>query len=161
MGEMPRETTVERVLELMRDHLNPAMVERLRVEVAGAASQLAFVAPERTLAQMVANLVRNADEAECEAGRDGAVELRVDAEAAFRFVVLDRGHGMPAALAANPGTPFVTTKAGRGGLGLGLYLVRAFAERTGGTLSVRDRVGGGTEVTLTVARNAVTQLEVR
>ena len=161
MGEMPRETTVERVLELMRDHLNPAMVERLRVEVAGAASQLAFVAPERTLAQMVANLVRNADEAECEAGRDGAVELRVDAEAAIRFVVLDRGHGMPAALAANPGTPFVTTKAGRGGLGLGLYLVRAFAERTGGTLSVRDRVGGGTEVTLTVARNAVTQLEVR
>ena len=114
-----------------------------------------FLTPERTLAQMVANLVRNADEAERDAGVAGGLELRVEVDTSVRFVVMDRGHGMPAALASNPGTPFVTTKAGRGGLGLGLYLVRSFAERTGGSLGIRSRLGGGTEVVLTVPRNAI------
>ena len=122
-------------------------------------ARLSFLTPERTLAQMVANLVRNADEAERDAGVAGELELRVEVDTSVRFVVMDRGHGMPPALAANPGTPFVTTKAGRGGLGLGLYLVRSFAERTGGSLTLRGRDGGGTEVVLTVPRNAVAQAE--
>jgi two-component system sensor histidine kinase RegB len=155
MGEMPQASTAERVLELMREHLSPATVARLRVEMEPSMARLSFLTPERTLAQMVANLVRNADEAERDAGVAGGLELRVEVDTSVRFVVMDRGHGMPAALASNPGTPFVTTKAGRGGLGLGLYLVRSFAERTGGSLGIRSRVGGGTEVVLTVPRNAI------
>lgn len=159
MGEMPRESSVERVLELMREHLSLSTLARLRMNAEPAAARVAFLTPERTLAQMVANLVRNADEAERDAGVTGGLELRVNVESAVSFVVMDRGHGMPAALASNPGTPFVTTKAGRGGLGLGLYLVRSFAERTGGSLTIRSRGGGGTEVVLTVPRNAVAPTE--
>lgn len=155
MGEMPQASTAERVLELMREHLSPATVARLRVEMEPSMARLSFLTPERTLAQMVGNLVRNADEAERDAGVAGGLELRVEVDTSVRFVVMDRGHGMPAALASNPGTPFVTTKAGRGGLGLGLYLVRSFAERTGGSLGIRSRVGGGTEVVLTVPRDAI------
>ena len=159
MGEMPQASTAERVLELMRENLAPATVGRLRVEMEPSMARLSFLTPERTLAQMVANLVRNADEAERDAGVGGELELRVEVDTSVRFVVMDRGHGMPPALAANPGTPFVTTKAGRGGLGLGLYLVRSFAERTGGSLTIRGRDGGGTEVVLTLPRNAVAQAE--
>lgn len=155
MGEMPRNSSVERVLELMREHLAPATMERLRLEVAPEVGQAQLVAPERTLAQMVANLVRNADEAELDAGVTGGLTLRVDAERTVNFVVLDRGHGMPPSLASSVGTPFATTKASRGGLGLGLYLVRSFADRTGGSLTVRGRIGGGTEVVLTVPRNTI------
>jgi two-component system sensor histidine kinase RegB len=53
MGEMPRNSSVERVLELMREHLAPATMERLRLEVAPEVGQAQLVAPERTLAQMV------------------------------------------------------------------------------------------------------------
>ena len=39
-----------------------------------------------------------------------------------------------------------------GGLGLGLYICRQIAEAHGGTLELRPRPGGGTEVALTLPR---------
>ena len=51
-------------------------------------------------------------------------------------------------LTARVGEPFVTTKPDGAGLGLGLFLARAFAEQMGGALSVRSAVGRGTSVVL-------------
>ena len=39
--------------------------------------------------------------------------------------------------------PFFTTKAARGGMGLGTFLARAFAERLGGSLVFESETGQG------------------
>ena len=72
-----------------------------------------------------------------------------------RIVVKDNGPGVKDDVAARVFEPFVTTKAHQGGLGLGIYLARAYAERTGGYLLFHARAGGGADVELCLARDAV------
>ena len=65
-----------------------------------------------------------------------------------RLEVVDHGHGMAPDTAARAGEPFFTTKPYGAGLGLGLFLARAFADQMGGTLTVQSVVGHGTSVVL-------------
>ena len=67
-------------------------------------------------------------------------------------VVRDEGSGIPFDVLRRAGEPFFTTKEAGRGFGLGLFLARVFAERCGGTLSLRsDR---GTTATLTLPLSA-------
>lgn len=157
VGEMPVRTTLQRVVDELRGSMAPALVERLRVSFDDDAAALGetLVVPVKTLAQMLHNLVRNAFDAHEDAGIDGSVELRIEASRQLCFHVLDRGAGFAPEVRAQLGEPFVTTKLERGGLGLGVYLARAYAERTGGYLLVQTRAGGGTDVELCLARDAL------
>jgi two-component system sensor histidine kinase RegB len=65
-----------------------------------------------------------------------------------RIEVRDRGAGMPLETRLRAGEPFFTTKEAGKGLGLGLFLVRTFAERSGGTLDFD--VGEGTTAILEI-----------
>lgn len=157
MGEMPVPTTPAQVIQTLQE-LGGAQV-RHACEIAfspPASAETAMVAPPRTLAQTLLNLVRNAWEAQPQGKLPGRVELAVSVDDALSFCVRDRGPGLPDSVRERFAQPFVSTKAGRGGLGLGLYLARAYAERVGGSLSYRDRQAGGTEVRLRLPRNAVT-----
>lgn len=144
MGEMPAPTTTSAVVERAVASLPPVLASRLDRDV----PDLQLVAPAATLAQMLHNLLRNA----LEASEDSPVELKVeDREGALRFVVADRGAGIAPEVNDKLGTPFVSTKAE--GLGLGIYLVRSYAERTGGEFELVPREGGGTLARLTVPRD--------
>ena len=59
----------------------------------------------------------------------------------LRIEVRDRGVGMSPDVRRRVGEPFYTTKEPGQGLGLGLFLTRAFAERTGGTLQFEGDKG--------------------
>ena len=63
-----------------------------------------------------------------------------------RLDVRDCGPGMSPEVLARAGEPFFTTRGTGRGLGLGLFLARVFAERSGGALSIAS--GAGTTVTL-------------
>jgi two-component system sensor histidine kinase RegB len=75
-----------------------------------------------------------------------------------RIEVQDRGVGMSPEVRRRAGEPFYTTKPPGGGLGLGLFLVRSFVERAGGTLEFNAEHGTTAIVELpAVAReNSVT-----
>jgi CheY-like chemotaxis protein len=65
-----------------------------------------------------------------------------------RLNVSDTGLGMDAATLARASEPFFTTKAPGQGTGLGLSMVRAFAEQTGGAMSIVRTSRAGTTISL-------------
>ncbi|WP_158258525.1 PAS domain-containing protein [Rhodopila globiformis] len=73
----------------------------------------------------------------------------------IRFQVTDSGSGMDAATLAHATEPFFTTKAPGVGTGLGLSMVKGFAEQSGGGLSLMSAPGQGTTVTLWLPEAAV------
>jgi signal transduction histidine kinase len=62
--------------------------------------------------------------------------------------VADTGCGIPPELLERVFEPFFSTKDERGGTGLGLSMVRWFAEQAGGVVELASAVGRGTTVTL-------------
>jgi PAS domain S-box-containing protein len=65
-----------------------------------------------------------------------------------RISVADTGVGMDAATLARASEPFFTTKPPGQGTGLGLAMVRGFAEQSHGGLSITSRPGVGTTVSI-------------
>lgn len=77
-------------------------------------------------------------------GSDGAEQVEVR--------ITDNGPGVRRDLVERLGEPFQTTKADRGGTGLGLYVSNLLAERMGGSLVLETVVGAGTSLCLTLPR---------
>lgn len=101
------------------------------------------------LVQMLVNPLVNAAQALAEAqaprrevtlraqtGRDGWVEL----------IIADTGPGFPPDVLPRLGEPYVTTRAGTGGTGLGLFVTRGLVAAHGGTMTLGNRPEGGAEV---------------
>jgi CheY-like chemotaxis protein len=66
--------------------------------------------------------------------------------------VRDDGSGIPPEALGRVFEPFFSTKGERGGTGLGLSMVRWFAEHSGGSAAIDSVVGQGTTVTLLLPR---------
>jgi two-component system sensor histidine kinase RegB len=103
------------------------------------------VLPPEAAAQALGALLRNAVEAD--------PEWNVSLDVARRgsrivFTVRDRGAGMSADVLRRVAEPFFTTKEPGAGMGLGVFLVRLFAERLGGELVYDSEPGAGTTATL-------------
>jgi two-component system sensor histidine kinase RegB len=160
------------LIGLLRGHVRPGQhreVVDLRAFVRGQAvrdlDHLGF-AGERLLPQgaelpqlvleagvghILKNLLTNAVEALGE--RPGRIEISVEAGSeVIEIAVRDDGSGIPAEVLEHLGEPFETTKAARGGTGLGLYVCTTLAAQMGGQLRIESLGGSGTRATLTLPR---------
>jgi two-component system sensor histidine kinase RegB len=94
----------------------------------------------------VRSLIKNALYASTD-GQDVRVTV-AQRDQAVRFEVRDDGFGMSPDVMARAGEPFYTTRPAGAGFGLGLFLVRTFADQWGGQFQLSSTVGAGTTVTL-------------
>ncbi len=143
-GESPARATVESIFAAVRAEL--AEPERLVTRGDGG---MIVEAPVRGLVTVLASLVANG----VQASKDATpVELSVLHDGPrVRFVVKDRGCGIPRAIRARVGEPFFTTKAPGRGMGLGVFLADAFARQCGGGLCIESTEDVGTTVALSLA----------
>jgi signal transduction histidine kinase len=105
-----------------------------------------ILANEPQLREAITNLVFNAVDAMPTGGRITIKTAVVDG--LVSIAVRDTGLGMTEHVKRHCLEPFFTTKADRGGSGLGLGMVNGIAQRHHGTLSIDSAVGLGTTVTL-------------
>jgi two-component system sensor histidine kinase RegB len=125
------------IAQLVRGRLTDAQQGRLHVEIAPdlEAPSVAGAA----LVQAISSLLKNAFDA---SDPGSGVWLRfARRDEMLRIEVRDGGVGMSPDVRRRVGEPFYTTKEPGRGLGLGLFLTRAYAERAGGTLQFESDIG--------------------
>jgi two-component system sensor histidine kinase RegB len=100
-------------------------------------------------------MIRNGIDAGRLSGGEPRVRLRISSlDGCAMFDVIDRGAGIPSSIAGRIGEPFSSTKPPGTGMGLGVYLVRAFAQQVGGQLSYEPLPSGGTLARLRLGRGS-------
>jgi two-component system sensor histidine kinase RegB len=143
LGEAAEATTTTAVVAALRERMGDGVIDGIELQI----TDVAFQAPLQSLVQVLANLVQNALHATPPGGT--RVALLADVVAGtVRFTVIDHGTGIPREDLDRVGEPFFTTKPPGQGMGLGLFLARAFAERCGGKLVIASEEGKGTRATL-------------
>jgi PAS domain S-box-containing protein len=156
-GKMNLHTETLDLVELVRmvvdDYGGLLAHHDLKLTVRLPAHPLWVAADSVRLAQAVGNLLHNA----CKFTNPGG-HITVEVEAAgpdARVTVADTGIGIAPELRESIFEPFAQADVGRGGLGLGLALVRGLVELQGGTVDV-DAGGpeGGSVFTIRLAQSA-------
>lgn len=138
------ETTLSRLLADVQYRVGESLAQRIDATLSSPEHLIRL--PVEPLRQAIVALLRNAFDA---SAADQRVDLAIRTDGGgLRLEVVDRGRGMTASEATRAGEPFYTTKAPGGGLGMGLFLARAFAEQMGGTLQWQSVAGAGTTVVL-------------
>ncbi len=99
--------------------------------------------------QVITNLLRNAIDAmdDTDTPELEVIVTRSATEAALD--ILDNGHGLGEATLADLQEPFVTTRESGRGMGLGLAISASIVKDHDGTMTARNRTGGGTEFRVT------------
>ncbi|EYF00719.1 sensor histidine kinase [Chondromyces apiculatus] len=145
--------TLDELPPLLQARLDPPRRARVTLDTGPLAWPVHL--PREHALQSLTALVKNALDASPETAD---VHVRVDAEDdLLRLSVEDRGTGMTDDILARAGEPFFTTKEPGRGLGLGLFLARAFAESHGGSLTLERRPDGGTRATLRLPRKTLVE----
>ncbi len=132
----------ELVRRTLDDHRSQFEANEVRIEIAPAPKPVFVSGDGNRLAQIVGNLLQNAAKFTEPAGRVRVV-VSLDSEAKQAVIrVADTGVGMAPEMLARLFQPFAQAEAtldrSRGGLGLGLALVKGLVELHGGTISAHS-----------------------
>ena len=166
VGTIDPRRVIGDLLPLLRRALGP----RITLETTLQENVGAIRSSVAQLESVVVNLAVNARDAIEGKGRISIEVAAADVsaeEAALRGLVRggrhvaisvrDTGSGIPPETLARVFEPFFSTKGERGGTGLGLSMVRWFAEHSGGCAAIESVVGQGTGVTLLLPRHSLEQ----
>lgn len=147
-GSSSRRTVVTRCLLDSEDVLRTLVQFPSTLQLAGESGDVRVALTDDELRQSLVSLVRNAATAIPPGGR---IEVGSEPQGdRVRIWVQDNGPGFPEALLPHLARPFVTTRTGEVGSGLGLTAVEALARRCGGSLTLTNAPGGGAQATVSL-----------
>jgi two-component system sensor histidine kinase RegB len=144
LGEAPVPLGLGEALDSVKQGFAARERDLVQTEVTGESREV--VLPPDATFQALTALVRNALDAS-----DGSHAVSLSAECVggkLRFTVQDSGCGMARETLDRVAEPFFTTKPPGRGMGLGTFLVRAYAESLDGSLEFESAAGVGTKVIL-------------
>jgi nitrogen fixation/metabolism regulation signal transduction histidine kinase len=142
----PRQGDLVRSLRDLVEAYKSASSAGVEVLLEASAPELEARFDGRLLGRAVRNLIENALRA---SGAEGRVIVRVGAEEGTATIaVCDEGPGVPVELLPRIFDPNFSTH--DTGTGLGLPIARRIAEEHGGSVTARNRPGGGLEVTIRI-----------
>jgi signal transduction histidine kinase len=150
---MPSELQLVRTNRLLTDVL--ALIEyQIRNEnievMIDLASDLPMVMGDANqLKQVFLNIIVNARQAMPDGGML-TITTDTTADGSIEIALGDTGGGMPAEVIERVFEPFYTTKADRGGSGIGLFLCRNIIKDHDGVMTVSSRPGEGTTFIITL-----------
>jgi len=145
--------------------LKRALGRKITLDIRTGSSSSRVRCNPAQLESAIVNLAMNARDAivgsgriaivteDIELGGDDAARHGLPPGPYVRLDVADNGSGIPPAALPRVFEPFFTTKGDQGGTGLGLSMVRWFAEQSGGTVSIDSTLGCGTAVSLLLPRS--------
>jgi len=141
-----RRFTLEAMMPKLVDELRASLGEQIDITTDFAAHATIAADPDQLLA-VLSELARNVIDAMPE-GAAMLISTRLEGGGSVRIAVTDHGPGMPPEIAARAFEPFFSTRKGVRGAGLGLCLVRSFAERSRGRVTLDTKPESGTTVAL-------------
>ncbi|MGK2911082.1 MAG: ATP-binding protein [Sphingobium sp.] len=150
----PRSVGLRNFLERQRDLLDRTLSGAIAVEAELQDGLWPVEVDPNELELALINLCVNARDA---MAGSGTIRVRADnidgPQPHVRLRVTDTGQGMSPEVLARVFEPFFTTKDVGKGSGLGLAQVYAFAQSTGGSITIDSAPGKGTTVTLLLPRS--------
>jgi signal transduction histidine kinase len=169
----PAVVDLGRLLQSLAPLLTSVVGSRIAFQTTVASDLPPVLADRAQLESVISNLVINARDAVAEVAQGQifvSVESRqlpaaaaqahgVEPGTYLRLSVRDNGCGIPEEVAGRVFEPFFSTKPRGRGTGLGLPMVRWFAEKSGGAVSLASRPGAGTEVAVLLPANAAEPAE--
>lgn len=141
---------VDETLRILKYELNDDVTVEQKIEVASDInSHRGFIQ------QIITNLIKNAAQAICQCDQVHDKQNRILIKANLInsnliLKVIDNGPGMKPEVAKKIFTPFFSTKDVGKGTGLGLSVSHNLARKMGGDLTVRSKLGVGTEFELSI-----------
>jgi len=122
--------------------------KRIHIECTPEASMVILEVSRTQLIASLHALLKNACEADL-SGQEVTLLISIEETSSWiRFQVTDQGPGVADDDIGKLGEPFYTTKSPHEGMGLGLFLVRMFAERYGGHLTFYSNATGYSGLTV-------------
>ena len=142
-GEMPTRISLKELCAQVKGELPCEQRDLVDIE---PVQDVTTLLPRLAARQALSALVKNALESSA-LGQHITLTAQCE-QSKIRFTVKDAGGGMSAESLNHIAEPFYTTKGTGGGLGLGTFLARLFAEQLNGSLAFESEVGIGTTAIL-------------
>lgn len=155
-----REVELGAMLIRLTALLERVLPAHISLDIRTPNEQISVEADPAMLDSALLNLVINASDAMGDHPGQIMVSAAADAPAqTVCLIVEDTGPGIDATILPRVTEPFYTTKTVGQGSGLGLSMIKGFADQCGGTLTLENRTEGGLRARLTLPITPVTMAQ--
>lgn len=147
VGDIPESLEIHEIKNLIQENLSCILFDQITFRFPEGNQSLLI--PKEALIQSLTTLLKNGIEANTSETDSVMLEVKISGKW-IEFHVSNSGPPIPKEIKEKMGDMFFSTKKQHEGMGLGLFLVRSFAESTGGKLLISSDSQSVTTISLII-----------